>query len=407
MKILLINKFHYLRGGCERHVFDLAASLEKEGYRVIHFSMQDSRNFRSVEEKYFIEKVEFDKFSFRSIGKIFYNRDAVHRLKRLIAEEKPDIAHLHNFAHHFSPAIISLLKKNNIPMVQTLHDYKMICPNYRLYNQKGICESCRGEKYYNCVRYKCLKNSYPKSILAMLEAYWSRFLGTYEKIDLFIAPSRYMRDTCIRFGISGNRIRVMCNAVSQSISNQSSSSNTNHLGSYILYFGRLSHEKGVDILVQAMSEIENKNLCLKIAGVGPDQKEIRDLIEKHDLSNRVEMLGFKSGQDLADLISGARAIVMPSVWPENMPYSLLEAMENSKTVIVSDIGGMKELIESGKNGFYFKMGDPFDLAKKINELNDFDLNKIGANAKKTVAELTLSRYARDISKFYKDLNKNK
>ena len=168
MKILQINKFHYLRGGAERHYLELSELLKSHGHEVIHFSMNDSRNEFSKYGKYFAKQVNLEKFSLVNIFKIFYNFDAQKKLDSLLEAERPDIVHMHNIYHQLSPAIINTIKKHNIPMVMTLHDYKIICPNYQLFSQGKICNSCIGQKYYNCLLKKCAKNSYKKSYKSCL-----------------------------------------------------------------------------------------------------------------------------------------------------------------------------------------------------------------------------------------------
>ena len=214
MKILMINKFHYLRGGSERAVFDLMKLLEINGHQVINFSMRDKKNVASKYDKFFIKNVNFEKFNVINIIKFFYNYEAVNKLKKLVEAEKPDIAHLHNIAHQISPAIISVLKKNNIPIAQTLHDYKLICPNSRLFSQGKICEKCQSGKYYNCFFGKCAHDSWVKSFLGMSEAYLNNSLFKYyNKINIFIAPSRFMKDVCVKFGLPENKIKVIYNFI--------------------------------------------------------------------------------------------------------------------------------------------------------------------------------------------------
>ncbi len=398
MKILQINKFYYLRGGCERYVFELSKILEKNGHRVIPFSMQDSRNWDTEYNKYFIDKVDLDKFSFKNIIKFFYNYEAVIKLEELIKREKPDIAHLHNIAHQLSPAIINVLKKHNIPIAQTLHDYKLICPNYRLYSKNKVCHKCIGAKYYNCFFRKCVKNSYLKSFLGMLEAYLhNNILKTYDLIDIFIAPSRFMKDTCVKFGISDKKIKVLKHFVDDKYFSVNSETED-----YLLYFGRIAKEKGIDVLLNSIKIID-KGVKLKIIGAGPDFKNYKSQIQNLKLSEKVELIGPKHGDELINFIKKAKAIIMPSVWPENMPYSLLEAMAIGKTVITSQIGGMTELIKNNENGFLFKAGDSEELARVIKNLDNHDLKKVGERARISIKNLNSQKHYIGLLENYKKL----
>jgi len=404
MKILEINKFHYLKGGSERYYFGLADELKRQGHEVIFFSMLDNRNKESKYKKYFIKNIDLHKFSLINIIKFFYNYEAVRNLKKLIKDEKPDIAHLHNIAHQLSPAIINVLKKNNIPIVQTLHDYKLICPNAQLYNQGKICERCNRGEYYQCFLNKCMHNSRAKSFLGMLEAYLhNTILKTYDQIDLFLAPSQFMKDTCVRFGIEEKRIKTIYNFVPEDfLEGNFLSKEEKNEEDYLLYFGRLSEEKGVSLLLDALI-LSKEKIKLKIVGTGPNLKNLKKQIQKHNLVKKVELLGYKSGDELKKIILNSRAIVIPSLWPENMPFSLLEALSSGVPAIVSEVGGMPEIIKENINGFIFKRGDSSDLAKKINKLLKTDSEKLKKEAKKSVISLNLKEHTERILGLYKDL----
>ncbi len=378
MKILQINKFHYLKGGSERYYFGLSEELEKQGHEVIFFSMLDLKNKESKYQKYFIKNVDLHKFSFINIIKFFYNYEAVRNLKKLLKQEKPDIAHLHNIAHQFSPIIINVLKKHKIPVVQTLHDYKLICPNSKLYSQNKICEKCNGGKYYQCFLNKCMHNSRSKSFLGMLEAYLHQsILKTYQKIDLFLSPSQFMKDTCERFGVNEQKVKTIYNFIPENFINFNNSNiNEKNQDPYLLYFGRISEEKGIDVLLDALL-LTNSKINLKIAGEGPDLEKLKTKIKNNNLSKRVEILGYKSGEELKNLILNSKAVVMPSLWHENMPFSLIETLALKRPVIISRVGGMPELIKEGFNGLSFKPGNIPELAQKIDLLPkmNFDLSK--------------------------------
>jgi len=374
MKILQINKFFYLKGGSERHFFAVSDLLRQNGHEVVEFSMNDRRNRPSKYADFFIGEINYSKSFLSNIFKFLYNFDANRKLAKLIKQEKPDVAHLHNIYHQLSPSIIHTLKKNKIPMVLTLHDYKVICPNYQLFNKGEICEKCKGGKYYNCFSGSCIKNSHEKSLLGALEAYLHRsILKSYDKIDKFIAPSNFIKNKFIEFGIDGGRIEVI-----ENFTEMMPDSSAQEMEDYLLFFGRLSKEKGVNVLLDAMNEIDD--VKLKIAGDGPDKANYELKIKNYKLGTRVEFVGEKSGEELSELVRKAKAIVVPSVWYENMPMNILEAVAMGKVVIASRVGGIQEIIEDKENGFLFRMSDADDLAIKIKELPKFDLGKIGHQA---------------------------
>jgi glycosyltransferase involved in cell wall biosynthesis len=363
MNILQINKFYYLRGGSERYLFELSGELEKRGHRVIPFSMHDEKNLASRYSSYFIDPMDMHKFNFKNILKFFYNYDTVRKLKKLLREQKVDVAHLHNIAHQLTPAIIKVLKKNKIPIIQTLHDYKLICPNSQLYAQNKVCLSCNGQKYYHCFTKKCMHNSRAKSLLGTLEAYLNnKILNYYEQVDLFIAPSQFMKDICVSFGVPKEKIYVINNFI-----DRTKKENNKITEDYFLYFGRLNEEKGIDTIFESMKKI-NFNCKLKIVGDGPYFQELKIISKNLRIENQIEFLGYKHKEELNDIIDKAMAVILPSKWPENMPYSLLESLDKEKAVIVSNIGGMPEIIHDNKNGLLFEAGNSDDLAKKMDKI---------------------------------------
>ncbi|MFH1030358.1 MAG: glycosyltransferase family 4 protein [bacterium] len=443
MKILLVNKYYYLRGGTERYFFDLKNLLEKNGHTVISFSMTHEKNEQSEWEKYFADEVDFESYKVRevlfNIIKIFYNWDAVKKLRVLIKEENPDIAHLHNIAHHLSPAIIWTLKKYNIPIVQTLHDYKAICPAYLLFRKEKECSLCSGGKFYNCFFKKCIKNSRVKSFLIMCEAYFhNMIIKTYNFVDLFIAPTNFVKNTCVKFGIKEERIKVVRGFLAGTVSNieykvsgkidkddyVSSPLEGGRGGSkreigvlesgYLLYFGRLSREKGIYVLLDAIQRVDDC-IKLKIVGDGPEKKNLEFRIKNYELRNKVEITDARYGEELKEIIREAAAIIVPSICPESMCYSLIEAMALGKIVIASSIGGMKEFIKDKRNGFLFEPGNSKELGERINtlfatELLDplmglipLDASDISRRAKETVSRLTPQKHYEEIMKIYNKL----
>jgi glycosyltransferase involved in cell wall biosynthesis len=401
MKILEINKFYYLRGGSERHLFELSEALTRRGHEVVTFSMKDARNRPDASSDYFVDSVDLEKMSLKNIFKIFYNRQALHSLEKLIKQERPDIAHLHNIQYQLTPAIIQTLKKHNIPVIQTLHAYNIICPNAKLYTEGSPCERCSGSKFYQCLAHKCVHDSYAKSLLAMLEAYLNVSLfRRYEGVDRFIAPSRFMKEVSARCGLPEEKIHVLHNF----IDSEKFFSLKSHVGDYLLYFGRLAEEKGVDMLIEAVKDLPEEKL--KIVGSGPESTNYQLRITNYKLQDRVELINHQSGKDLVNLIANAKAIIIPSRWPENMPYSLLEAMSFGKAVVVARIGGLPELIAHGKNGFLFTPRDPESLKEQLRILGKSDLDQIGSEARRSIIGLHAAKYCEYFEKLAIGLKKD-
>lgn len=403
MRILLINKYHHLKGGAERSYFDTADVLARNGHDLAFFSMKHALNKPSRWSKYFIDEIDYnDKtmgfFEKVKAGfKIIYNAEARKNLERLIEDFKPDIVHLHNTYHQLSPSIIIALKKFNIPMVMTLHDYKLISPTYNLYVRGKIWEKSKDHKYYRCFTNKCVKNSYIRSAISALEAYFLKFSEIYYNIDLFISPSKFLIEKFREFGFKKDIIHVPNPLMDNLISTRGGAKEDNDYR-YFLYYGRLGEEKGIKDLIQAFMPI-NKKIKLVVAGTGPQKEELLEMVKMNSLENDVLFVGFQEGEALWGLVEAAEFIVVPSNCYENAPYTVLEAMSLQKAVISSDIGGLPEMIEHGKNGLLYKYKD----IDKLSRMLDFMIShpgiarEMGQQAQKTI----IDKHSKD--SYYKTL----
>lgn len=374
MKILMVNKFFYIKGGCESYYFALKKLLEDNGHTVIDFSMQDEKNFDSEYSGYFVKNADYlgktSAFEKIRIAKnIVYSSEAKKKFEQLVKDTKPDIVHLQNFQHQISPSILDVVKKYNLPCVYTAHDLKMVCLNYQMLNNGKICEDCKDGKLRHCLKNKCVKGSSAKSLINVAEGVLHRKRKSYDAIDIVISPSEFHRKKFIEFGVSPERLIHIANffeGVSYRINPRKDREK------YYLYFGRLSHEKGVMSLVKAAG----KDFPLFIAGTGPVEDEIKAYVTENKLDN-IKMLGFKSGQELYNLVGNARAVVIPSVVYENSPYSGIEALSLSRPIIGADIGGIPELIDG--NGYLYESGNCDDLREKITafeKLNEAEYNSM-------------------------------
>lgn len=363
--LLAINNYFYLRGGAESVFFEEMEIFKSDGWDVVPFSMKDEKNIESPWSKYFIEPLEFENIQSLvakalAVPKIIYSHEAKKKLSKLLQEVKPDIAHAHNVYHHISPSILSVLKKANVPTVMTLHDLKIACPAYRMLNDQGICEKCKGGKNFNVLKNRCIKGSALGSGVIMLESYLHMWLQSYAKnVDRFIVPSRFYRDKFIEWGWPAEQFAYVPNFV-----DTEQFTFSDKAGEYFFYFGRLSFEKGVGTLIKAALKTGVK---LKVAGTGPDMEQLKELAG--DASN-VEFLGFLRGESLHDAIGGARAVVLPSEWYENAPISVMESYAMGRPVIGADIGGIPELIKSGITGEIFPSGDMEALCEVLSRLDD-------------------------------------
>ncbi|MBI5207883.1 MAG: glycosyltransferase, partial [Candidatus Firestonebacteria bacterium] len=329
LNVLLINKFFYKKGGSETALFDSAELLKKKGNKTAFFSMKHPDNFASEYSKYFVDNIDF--FITQSIwskikivNKILFSFEAKTKLKKLLKTEKIDIAHLHNIAHQISPSILHVLKKNNIPVVMTLHDYKLVCGSYSMLSQGEICENCKGGRYYQILNKKC-KGSFVNNSIIILEMYLHhRLLNIYNNVDLFVSPSIFLIDKIKEMGFKGKFV-YLPNFIEPS----KYSPNYSWEQERIIYFGRLSKEKGIDTLISAVKNIE---VYLDIIGDGPEKTNLEEKVKLQNIEN-VRFLGYKKGKELQDEIRNSMFVVIPSQWYENNPYSIIEAFALGKPVI--------------------------------------------------------------------------
>lgn len=398
MKVLLVNKFYYQRGGAETYILEIEKKLRAEGHEVAIFSMHHPKNLESIWSKYFVSRVSFNEGNIfqrlKGAIRIFYSLEAKRKFTSLLNDFKPDIIHIHNIYHQISPSILPVAKRFGVPVIMHLHDYKLICPNYQLFDGKRICYDCLAPNYWQCFLKKCFGNSYLKSFLVSAETFFHhKILNIYQRnINLYIAPSKFMKDISVRSGIPKGKIIVLYNFIFSKPVTEIISKN------YILYVGRLSSEKGVMVLIEAIKKLPQT--FLKIVGAGPQQLFLQKKVIEYGLSEQIEFMGHKNKEDVEQFMKEAKAVVIPSVWLENMPFTLLEAMSLGRVVIASKIGGLTELINNRENGLIFEANDSEGLKDKINILEKVDCQKIGLAAKQTVLKLNLEAHFKALLELY-------
>ena len=383
MKVLLVNKFHWLKGGSEKYYFELAELLKENGHEVAFFSMKDEKNISTGDKEYFVEKIDLNSGSKLKALDVIYSKANFKKMKEALEDFKPDIVHVHNFQRQLSASIIKAIRKKNIPIVFTAHDVQAVCPAITMMdNNKCICEKCKGGKYFNCVKKKCNKGSTLKSLIGAIEGYYYRIKKIYSrKINYIITPSEFYKTKFIEDGISNN-IKALHNFVDLNQYNLKIEDED-----YALYFGRLSKEKGILNLINAFTKLECGNLY--IAGEGPEKENIEKIINENNLKDRVKLLGFLNADEMKDTIRKCRFVVVPSIWYENCPYSVMETLAIGKPVIGANIGGIPELVKDEKTGFVYKFDDINELSNKMKKLfEESELAvQLGKNAKEEANRL--------------------
>jgi glycosyltransferase involved in cell wall biosynthesis len=407
MKVLSVNQFYGLNGGSDRCFHDWNRVLVEHGHQFVPFAMRADNDFPTEYRDFFVSNVQFFdgkkslRESLKIAARIIYFVEARRKVTKLVELSRPEIAHLHIIYHQLSPSILPAIKGFGIPIVQTLHDYKRICPTYHLASHDRICERCKKHKYYHAVLQRCNRGSFTASLLNCVEMYVHKALQIYERnVDLFISPSHFLKDKMLEFGFKPKRFEVVPNFIVLD------GYEPNYGGdSYFVHFGRLVRVKGLMTLMEAMSLLKSKKLQLYIIGRGYMQPEMEAYCKERGMDN-VKFLGWKSGEELKELIRNSLFTIMPSEWYENYPLSLLESLAMGKPVLVSNIGGMPEMIVDGVDGLICKPGDPENIAEKIDYLfaNRHRLPEMGRAAReKMEREYTPERYYDRVMKLYHSL----
>ena len=403
MKILLVNKFHYLKGGSEKYYFELGKLLKKMGNSVAYFSMEDEKNIKTGDKEYFVKKIDLNTGSKLKALDVIYSNEKYQKMKEAIEDFKPDIVHLNNFQRQLSASIVKACNDKNVPIVFTSHDMQAICPASSMLCNGKICEECIEKGYISCINKNCIKNSKLKSILAVIEAKYYRRKNIYAKIDYIISPSEFIKRQLIKGKIKYKRMETLHNFVLDNGRKE----NLSNKG-YAFYFGRLSIEKGILDVLHAIKNIENAKLI--IAGDGPEKEKIIEFIQKNNLEEKVKLVGYLNQDEIRKYIQESKFVVVPSIWYENCPYSILETMEIGKPIIGSNIGGIPELIENGKNGYLYKFGNIEELSEKMNILfSDDILAKKQTRMSRELYEQKYNEkyYYEEIMKIYENLIKER
>ncbi len=363
MRILHVNKFLYRRGGAEGYMEDVAVLQGAAGHEVEFFAMQHPQNRPARYASHFPQHVEMEPpppsvaGRVRGAGRILWSTSAARGIETVLDDFKPDIVHLHNIYHQLSPSILRPLARRNIPSVMTLHDYKLVCPTYQLLDHGRLCEACLGARFRHAVLRRCKDDSLASSALLALEMRVHTTLRAYSPVHRFVCPSRFLARKMAEGGVFPERMRVVNHFVDVAGVPVKKAP-----GGPIVFAGRLSPEKGVDVLVEAMARVNGA--VLDIAGDGLERPALEDLAAGV-APGRVRFHGRLEKGALDALIRSASVVVMPSRWYENQPMIVLEAYGCGVPVVGTTLGGTPELIEDGVTGALVPPNDPEALAKAL------------------------------------------
>jgi glycosyltransferase involved in cell wall biosynthesis len=351
VKILLVHNFYRITGGECHAVRSQQRLLEKKGHRVILYSAHSS----DLEQTTALNRLA-------AATRVRGNNRVCRDLQRVIREEKPDLAHVHNVFPILSPKIYPTLKQLGVPVVQTIHNLRLICPGGFMFTNGNVCEKCLHHSLNNAVIHRCVQGNRISSLVYADAIHRAWRKGWFpDAIDRYLVLNNFFGEQLTARGIARSKQRVLPNFVEIP--------DTGHTAKkpYVLFLGRLSPEKGIHTLLEAWSELDG--ITLKIAGAG----ELEPLVKEQAagrLKNRIEFLGYVEAEEKTRLLREAMATVTPSTWYENCPISVLESLAAGTPALVTSMGGLPDLVRHGKDGFVFPPENSTALNKAVTQLRD-------------------------------------
>lgn len=359
MRVLLVNKFHWRKGGSETYYFGLRECLRARGHEVACFSMDDPRNEPCDQSEYFVSSIDYNSGKkvikkAKEAAAITFSREAKSNFEKLLQDFKPDVIHLNLVHRQITFSILSAPSAIGIPVIYTSHDFILVCPGYLMLDGSGVvCEDCLQGRFFRCFKRKCVKRSRLKSLLAAYEAYYLRMHRVYSKIDRIITPSEYMRGKLLEAGFPSEQVVFLQNFVGKELLTKARIMPSWCRERIFFYSGRLSYEKGVDTVIKAFISIFDdlpEGWRLIIAGDGPEYDAIKAIIPP-SASCGIQLLGRVAHDRVLEYTERAFFAVVDSRCRENMPFSVVEALACSTPVIGARIGGIPELVIERETGF--------------------------------------------------------
>jgi glycosyltransferase involved in cell wall biosynthesis len=366
MKILQINKFLYPKGGSESYMFELSNALIDSGHEVAYWGMSDEKNIVKDTYDCFVDNIDFAKLAgLKKIQKALstlYSFESQKKVSIVLDDFKPDIVHIHNYNFQLTPSILPEIKKRGIKIVYTAHDSQLVCPYHRLYNfqRDEICTKCVDGDFGNCIKNKCFDGSLMKSTIGTVESYLYHGLDYYNKyIDVVISPSQFLASFISKQ--YKKKLEVIPNFINKTANTIYNKEN------YILYFGRISNEKGI---IEVLPLFEELKIPLLLIGSGPESNKIKE-------SEYIQYIGPKYGDNLFEYISKAKYVIQPSKGYENCPMTVIESFACGTPIIAPNHSGFIDLIADKKNGFLidFSSDNLKDKLRQIYELDTYDMQK--------------------------------
>lgn len=389
MKILLVHNYYRYRGGEDRYAETLKDTLTQHGHQVVQFSFDS----REIKEYSIIRKLSIPRRFIRS-------REVEQSLETLLEKEKPDLAMIHNMFPLISLSTLQVLKKHGVPIIKRIENYRFLCLNgLFLRNNHGPCDLCKDGNFWPGIRYRCYQESFLNSVgmaLPLMLSNWKKLL--FSTVDYFLAPSQFVRETFIQVGFPGDRVKVLPNFLDFRPVERPEAA-----GDYAVFIGRLSGEKGLWTLLKAFEGLDH--IPLKVLGDGPMEEDLKNYVRDKEMEH-IQFLGFVDGEAKQEILSKARFLVFPSECYESFGYSIIESHACGVPVVAAAIGGSRELIIDGENGYSFEPGNAGDLKEKIQRLHsdESELQQMKEKSLKRVKELyTGEKGYRDLMNLFQSL----
>jgi glycosyltransferase involved in cell wall biosynthesis len=412
MRMLGVHRIHYRKGGAESVHLDHLRLFRERGWDCAEFAMAHPDNDPSPWQSYFPTNFQPEGGSLlrqvASVPRYLHSSETAAAFDRLLADFRPDVIHIHGLYHQLTASILQPARKRGIPTVFTLHDFKLVCPAYHLYNPRfGVCEKCQGGRQWNALINRCSGVSLAKDAVMALDGLVQWYTGaTHNGVTGFVAPSRFLAAKMAEFGIDPAKLHYVPNFFETTDDRPVDPAFVKDLrqrhGRFVLFFGRLSREKGLDGLVRAVA---GQGVPLVLVGDGPQRAELAELART--LGANVTFTGHLKGATLWSYVSAAEIVALPSIWYENAPKSLLEAQARGRIVLANAIGGLPEMVTDGVTGFLAKPGDIDDLARKIAHilaLPPEEAAAIGeAGCRAAASTFTSDRYFAEMTALYERL----
>ena len=405
MKIILVNYRYFISGGPERYYFNIKEILERNGHKVIPFSIKSSRNLPNDYEKYFLDIVD-DKVYFaqakkktpkmilKSFTRMFYSLEAKRKMAQLIADEKPDLVYIMQMHNKISPSIVDAARKAGVPVVHRISDFQYMCPNALFYNDRtGVCEDCLKGKRWSCVKNKCVLNSTVYSGIKMMAKWMHDVMKVHRRVDAFVVPSEFTLGKLHEYGIPMEKLNHI-----PTFFNLKEVNPDVEYKPFVLFVGRIEKQKGLMTLVKAFEELPYE---LRIIGFSNDgyEDELKRYLGRpingdlnveestaYGKNGNIHFLGRKSFEEIVPYLKSCMCTVVPSEWYDNFPNVVLESYAYKKAVIATDFGSLQYMIEDGKTGMKFKYANLDDLRRCVTFMLEHpnESSAMGENAYKLI-----------------------